>query len=77
MEPLDPQAIVTPVAGNLHTWLVANGEAVQAGQVVAVMEAMKMETSILAPCAGQLQIGQQPGAYFEARSVIGRIQAPD
>lgn len=77
VETLDPQAIVTPVAGNLHTWLVANGEAVQAGQVVAVMEAMKMETSILAPCAGQLQIGQQPGAYFEARSVIGRIQTPD
>ncbi|MFK3681565.1 acetyl/propionyl/methylcrotonyl-CoA carboxylase subunit alpha [Pseudomonas sp. NPDC088890] len=77
VDPLDPQAIVTPVAGNLHTWVVANGEAVQAGQVVAVMEAMKMETSILAPCAGQLQIGQQPGAYFEARSVIGRIQTPD
>ncbi|MBX8605316.1 ATP-grasp domain-containing protein [Pseudomonas cichorii] len=70
----DPQAIVTPVAGNLHAWVVADGESVQAGQVIAVMEAMKMETSILAPCAGQLQIAEQPGSYFEAKSRIGRIE---
>ncbi|MBX8511245.1 ATP-grasp domain-containing protein [Pseudomonas cichorii] len=73
-EAQDPQAIVTPVAGNLHAWVVADGESVQAGQVIAVMEAMKMETSILAPCAGQLQIAEQPGSYFEAKSRIGRIE---
>ncbi|MBX8538202.1 ATP-grasp domain-containing protein [Pseudomonas cichorii] len=73
-EARDPQAIVTPVAGNLHAWVVADGESVQAGQVIAVMEAMKMETSILAPCAGQLQIAEQPGSYFEAKSRIGRIE---
>ncbi|GFM79801.1 acetyl/propionyl-CoA carboxylase subuit alpha [Pseudomonas cichorii] len=73
-EAQDPQAVVTPVAGNLHTWVVADGESVQAGQVIAVMEAMKMETSILAPCSGQLKITQQPGSYFEAKSRIGRIE---
>ena len=70
----DPQAVVTPVAGNLHTWLVEDGETVTAGQAIAVVEAMKMETSILAPCDGQVQIGKPAGAYFEASSVIGRIQ---
>lgn len=73
VEKADPEAVVTPVAGNLHSWVVEDGELVEAGQVVAVIEAMKMETSILAPCAGRLQIGEQPGGYFEAKFKIGRI----
>ena len=73
-ETVDPQAILTLVAGNLHTWVVEDGETVSAGQVIAVLEAMKMETSVLAPCAGDVQVIQLPGAYFEAGSLIGRIK---
>ncbi|WP_449431479.1 acetyl/propionyl/methylcrotonyl-CoA carboxylase subunit alpha [Pseudomonas putida] len=73
VEAVDQQAVITPIAGNLHAWVVEDGVTVQAGQVIAVMEAMKMETSILAPCAGTLRIGEQPGNYYEARSSIGRI----
>ncbi len=73
-EIIDPQAVLTPVAGNLHTWVVEDGESVSAGQVIAVVEAMKMETSVLAPCEGQVQIAKQAGDYFEAGSVIGRIK---
>lgn len=73
-EVADPQAVLTPVAGNLHTWVVEDGESVNAGQVIAVVEAMKMETSVLAPCAGRVQIAKQPGAYFEAGALIGRIE---
>uniref|UniRef100_UPI00311EFC82 ATP-binding protein n=1 Tax=Pseudomonas viridiflava TaxID=33069 RepID=UPI00311EFC82 len=72
-EAVDPHAVLTPVAGNLHSWVVSDGEAVEAGQVIAVVEAMKMETSVLAPCAGQLQITEQPGSYLDARFQIGRI----
>jgi acetyl-CoA/propionyl-CoA carboxylase biotin carboxyl carrier protein len=35
---------------------------------------MKMETSVLAPCEGQVQIAKQAGDYFEAGAVIGRIK---
>ncbi|SFH45077.1 biotin carboxylase N-terminal domain-containing protein [Pseudomonas sp. NFACC45] len=70
----DPHALRTSVAGNLHTWVVEDGEAVNAGQVVAVIEAMKMETSILAPADGKVRIAEQAGAYFEAGSIIGRIE---
>ncbi|WP_338492723.1 acetyl/propionyl/methylcrotonyl-CoA carboxylase subunit alpha [Pseudomonas trivialis] len=73
-EAADPQAVLTPVAGNLHAWVVGDGDSVSAGQVIAVVEAMKMETSILAPCAGDVQIAEQAGAYFEAGCVIGRIK---
>lgn len=73
-EVTDPQAVLTPVAGNLHTWVVEDGESVSTGQVIAVVEAMKMETSVLAPCEGQVQIAKQAGDYFEAGSIIGRIK---
>ena len=74
---VDAQALLTPVAGNLHTWVVEDGADVSSGQVVAVVEAMKMETSVLAPFAGRVQIGQQAGEYFEAGALIGRIQTDD
>ena len=40
------QSINAPLAGNIFTVKVNEGEKVQAGQVVIIMEAMKMETSI-------------------------------
>ncbi|QCI12196.1 ATP-grasp domain-containing protein [Pseudomonas putida] len=72
-EAVDERAVVTPVAGNLHAWVAEDGAQVEAGQVIAVMEAMKMETSILAPCAGTLKITEQPGTYYDARARIGHI----
>jgi biotin carboxyl carrier protein len=40
--------------GRVAALPVAQGSAVKAGQVVAVIEAMKMEHSLLAPCDGVL-----------------------
>ncbi|WP_407313325.1 acetyl/propionyl/methylcrotonyl-CoA carboxylase subunit alpha [Pseudomonas sp. nanlin1] len=76
-EPADPNAVLTPVAGNLYAWVVEEGDSVSSGQVIAVVEAMKMETSVLAPCAGRVRISQAAGEYFEAGAVIGRIEVGD
>ncbi|KTT21532.1 acetyl-CoA carboxylase [Pseudomonas oryzihabitans] len=70
----DANALTTPVAGNLHAWTVEDGATVAAGQVVAVMEAMKMETQVLAPRAGRLAITQAAGDYLAAGTVLGRIE---
>lgn len=45
-------AIVAPLAGSVARILVSVGDKIQAGQVVVVLEAMKMETEITAPSAG-------------------------
>ncbi len=37
-------AITAPLAGSVARILVAEGDSIQAGQVVVVLEAMKMET---------------------------------
>ncbi|MCF1693730.1 biotin/lipoyl-containing protein [Corynebacterium argentoratense] len=45
-------AIAAPLAGSVSKVLVAEGDAIEAGQVLLVLEAMKMETEITAPKAG-------------------------
>ena len=44
----DPSVVVAPIAGVVRRLLVARGDAVHRGQVVAVVEAMKMELSLAA-----------------------------
>ncbi|SFC39372.1 oxaloacetate decarboxylase, alpha subunit [Marinospirillum celere] len=46
------EAITAPLAGNIFKILVKPGDAVEANQVVIIMEAMKMETEIRANSAG-------------------------
>ena len=44
--------LLAPINGVISAWKVENGEQVVEGQVVAIMEAMKMEYAIKAPAAG-------------------------
>ena len=46
--------IVAPLAGNIWKVLVQPGQAVAEGDVVIILEAMKMETEIRAPRAGTI-----------------------
>ncbi|MGZ7496036.1 biotin/lipoyl-containing protein [Corynebacterium sp. ZY180755] len=45
-------AVVAPLAGSVFKILVEEGEQIEAGQVLLILEAMKMETEITAPAAG-------------------------
>lgn len=45
-------AVVAPLAGSVSKVLVEEGAEITAGQVLLVLEAMKMETEITAPKAG-------------------------
>lgn len=47
--------IPAPLAGTVFKILVAEGDEVKAGQVVLVLEAMKMETEIQAPTDGTVE----------------------
>jgi oxaloacetate decarboxylase alpha subunit len=54
--PVEPAAagetVAAPLAGNIYKLLVEEGQQIAAGQVIMVLEAMKMETEIRAPQAG-------------------------
>lgn len=66
-------AVTAPMAGTLHAWKVADGEAVTEGQLIAIMEAMKMEMQVTAHRAGILDQQVAAGAAVAAGSVLARI----
>ena len=70
---VDPGAVTAPVSGTLQGWKVADGDEVAAGTVIAMMEAMKMEMQVLAPCAGRIVQSAEAGAYLAAGATIARI----
>lgn len=70
-----PGIITAPVTGSLVTWHKRNGDTVTAGEVVALMEAMKMETAIHAPESGTLECIAAEGELLDAGKVLGRIRA--
>lgn len=50
--PDDGKSVQAPLAGTVARVLVEEGQSIEAGEVVIVLEAMKMETEIAAPHAG-------------------------
>lgn len=65
--------LCAPIPGAIRTWLVEDGADVDAAATVAIMEAMKMETAIVAPCSGKIKIIKQAGENQQAGDIIGRI----
>ncbi|MGV6826704.1 MAG: sodium-extruding oxaloacetate decarboxylase subunit alpha [bacterium] len=45
-------AVPTPLAGNVYKMVVSTGDKVNAGDVIVILEAMKMETEVRAPTGG-------------------------
>lgn len=72
-ESTDEAAVASPIAGNLHAWKVGEGDAVREGDVIAVMEAMKMEMQVAAHRAGRITLQAAAGSYQAAGACIARI----
>ena len=70
---VDPAAVTSPIAGNLHAWKVADGDTVQEGDVIAVMEAMKMEMQVTAHRSGVVALVAEAGKAQVLGAVIARI----
>ncbi|WP_448548321.1 sodium-extruding oxaloacetate decarboxylase subunit alpha [Thalassotalea fusca] len=65
------ETLNAPLAGNIFKVLVAEGEHVEAGDVVIVMEAMKMETEVRAVSAGEIvQINVREGDSVTVGEVL-------
>ncbi|WP_159912888.1 biotin carboxylase N-terminal domain-containing protein [Pantoea sp. 18069] len=70
---VDASAVAAPVSGTVHAWQVADGDSVQAGDVIAVMEAMKMEMQVTAHRAGKITIRAAVGAFQQQGACIASI----
>ncbi|MGC2288556.1 MAG: biotin/lipoyl-containing protein [Thermoplasmata archaeon] len=68
------RAVHPPMPGKVLEVRVQNGEKVLAGQVLLVVEAMKMRNEVTSPVAGEVaSLHVTPGANVGARDVLLRI----
>lgn len=65
--------VTCPYEANLVAWNVEDGEAVEEGQAIATIEAMKMESAVKAPAAGTLSRVAKEGSRLEPGAVIATI----
>lgn len=70
---LQPEHLLAPISGMISAWKVEHGQQVEQGQVVAIMEAMKMEVPVLAHCAGKIEILLTQTTTCQADHVIAKI----
>gem|GEM_PF-2778057 len=54
-------AVTAPIPGTFRQWLVEDNATVAEGEIVAVIEAMKMETRVAAPKAGTIKLSAKVG----------------
>ena len=69
--------VVAPMPGKVVKVLVAIGDAVTVGQALVVIEAMKMETTLVAEIDGSVTaIAALPGGMVDAGAIVVEITAP-
>ena len=67
-------AVVSPMQGTVLKVAVADGDAVEAGQLLCVVEAMKMENEIVAPGLGVVRdLSVVPGAAIASGQLLCRV----
>jgi 3-methylcrotonyl-CoA carboxylase alpha subunit len=70
----DGSAIRAPINGRVAKLMVAEGQAVEKGQRIAVVEAMKMEHVLVAPVAGRIErLAVTEGQQVAQRALIAAI----
>ena len=63
--------ITSPMPGTILKLNIAEGQAVKAGDVVLILEAMKMENEIVAPCDGTVkQILASKGSTVDTDQIL-------
>lgn len=65
--------IKSPMPGSVLAVKVQNGKRVLAGDILIVLEAMKMENEIVAPCSGTVAVYVKAGDKIEAGDIIAGI----
>ena len=70
----DGTPVKAPMPGTILSVSVSAGQSVKSGQVIMILEAMKMENEIIAPCDGTVkQVAVSKGSTVETDSVLAVI----
>jgi acetyl-CoA/propionyl-CoA carboxylase biotin carboxyl carrier protein len=70
--------VISPIQGTVLRVAVETGASVHAGDLICVVEAMKMENEITAPRSGVVRrIGVAAGETVQTGALIAQIEQPD
>ena len=73
--PAGGEQVTSPMPGTILSINVAAGDTVKRGQVLMVLEAMKMENEIMCPCDGKVaSVNTSKGAAVESGTLLCVIQ---
>ena len=71
--PAGGESVNSPMPGTILDVKVANGASVKKGDVLMILEAMKMENEIVAPCDGTVNVAVTKGAAVETGALLCTI----
>ena len=72
--PAGGETVTSPMPGTILDVKVSAGEAVKAGQVLMILEAMKMENEIMSPCDGTVAaVNVSRGAAVQSGDILCSI----
>ena len=72
--PAGGETVSAPMPGTILDVKVSNGQAVKKGDLLMILEAMKMENEIMAPCDGTVGSVIAKGTSVESGTVLCTIQ---
>ena len=73
--PAGGEQVTSPMPGTILAVNVAVGDTVKRGQVLMILEAMKMENEIMCPCDGKIvSVNTSKGATVESGTLLCVIQ---
>ena len=73
--PASGEKVCAPMPGNILAVNVAAGDTVKRGQVLLILEAMKMENEIMSPCDGVIaSVNTSKGSAVESGALLCVIQ---
>lgn len=67
-------AVTAPIPGTFQQWLVEDGATVAEGEIIAIIEAMKMETRIAAPRSGKISLCAEAGKSVSLGAALAIIE---
>ncbi len=71
--PAGGEKVCSPMPGTILAVNVQNGQKVNEGDVLFILEAMKMENEIMAPCSGTVTVATSKGSSVDTGAVLATI----
>ena len=66
--------VTSPMPGTILSVNFQNGQSVKRGDVLFILEAMKMENEIMAPCDGKITVAVTKGSAVETGALLATVE---